>query len=503
MSIFERLGDLPGGRSRRALTLSETSQFFSENYVNSERENARRKLHREAHDLYTGGGREQMTEILRDVFRDPEIRKLREKFADMAQFNNGPRRIVNELSTVYNEPADRRVDNGLDNYRELQRLTHMDERMRVANRWLNLHREVLIGFRVREEQTRRVPVIDLVHPGAFSAIAHPVDCTRLLGVIIDQRPNGFRARPTDPHYLVWTDTESFFLDESGTIIGDTIEPNPFDRMPWVLAHAEQPTVGLLEANPSRELIAAGRALWLQNILLLKESKSANRQVIFQGDTANIVRGQPAETEYDLDVGEGVTAQTVDRAMDLSMYRETADFVLERVAANYGIPPAILQHHGATSGFEIKLRRLPILELREQQKVVFREIERELAQVMSMVLARDMTELAFGTDGWRIDFGEISTPQTEQELLANFEKKRQLSLTSTVEFLRQLNPDLDEPGAMIAMREYIEDEITRNALVEPLKAMNAGPNSPPERNTPAENGARGRLVAIDGNDSDER
>jgi hypothetical protein len=248
-------------------------------------------------------------------------------------------------------------------------------------------------------------------------------------------------------------------------------------MPWILFSLEPPAGSLLDSMTGEDLVAAHRAVWFENILLLKESKSATKQTVVSGDLASVTRGQALDSETPLEASDGVAVSTVDMSMDLSLFRATAQSIYETAAANYGIPPAVLMHQGVQSAEARELMRAPLKELRKEQIVYFRLFERELAEVQSMVLEADLPEFKFSMDDWRIDFGESQTPMSPLDETTLFEKERSLGLTDTVEVLMRRNPHITAEHATATMLRHIKVETERVRAMKPLVSISGGMSTP--------------------------
>jgi hypothetical protein len=210
-------------------------------------------------------------------------------------------------------------------------------------------------------------------------------------------------------------------------------------------------------------------------LLLKESKSATRTTVLSGDATRVARQQALDTTSLTELPEGVTLTPVDLSMDLAPFRDTADHILERAAANHGIPPAILHHAGATSGYEIELRHVGIRERRVEQEPVFRAVERELADVMSLVLSHDLPELRFDTDGWRIFYGDVQMPRTPKEELEIYEQAQRLLLTDPIEEEERRDPDATQEDAWERIEKRIANKTRIAVLTRPLQAISGEAN----------------------------
>ncbi len=464
------------------------SRFLGENYINNPAEKQRRADAARREALYEGKGNEYVERMVEIAFKSDLNRKLRKDLVDYAKFNNVSKRIVNDVATVYNEPAARRIPSGDESYQLFLDAVQMDDAMRELDRRIELDEDVWVQYRVKSSDGR--PVVDIVPPSRFWAVAHPNDCTALVAIIIDQTPTSRGAGLSEPHYRVWSADWTFMLDGNALVVPSTVEKWPLGRLPGLLATSRQPSAKgcLVNATAFADGVAAHLSVWFVNTIGLKETKSANKQTYHTGDTSAAAMGQVSDTENDVVLPEGVSTQAIDRGMDLKQYREQSDHILERAAANHGLPPSVLHHRDASSGAEIHLRRIPIRELRERRIPTMRRIERELAEIQSLINKTDLPQFAFSTDGWTIDFGEVQQPMTAMESLSVFEKERQLTLKDTVEFELERNPDLKTPErAFKAITERINTEVARLQALQALMALNGGTNSGPDDRTPQQNG----------------
>jgi hypothetical protein len=517
MSIRTLLAFTPTGEKLTPLTDDEIAIHLRDRYLANPKEIQRRQNALVRRKLYFDQGRDLMEAFIDRVFEDEENRRLRKAVIDEAGYNNVTRRITDALSKVYQFAATRQVkDRDSDaRYKQLQLTLKLNAVMRRANRFLNLFRDIVLYFRVREKGDEAEPVLEIVTPDRFYAITKPDDPTQLVGLMLDQRPSTFEGlslhqgritvagrpgpepgsvqtlHPADlklgaSHFLVITDSERFKVDEHGRVIpGSWHTYESLDRMPAVLAHAEPPEDRLLDGSTGADLVAAHLAAWLQGVMLVKASKALAKQVALSGDLSTATRGQAIDDETVAELPEGVSAQTLDRGTDPGNYMRVAREIIETVASNYDIPPDVLRHAGATSGWEIELRSLPLRGRRAEQEETLRDVERDLAGVMAAVLEADAPELAFDPEGWSIAFGEVQAPMSTKERLDVFETQRRLGLTSTIQFLMAQNADLDEAAATAQLVMNIAAEVERNKLMRPLQQISGsmGAETPDPPATP--------------------
>lgn len=453
-------------------------EYLRDQYIKNSSQLARRNEAKKRDAYYEGGGDEHIKRLVWIAFEDDLTRKLRGDLVGQAKWNNVLKRVARELGTVYNKPAKRRVgDADAEKYRDLVKRTKMDAVMREVDRKLTIHGDLWIQYRVRRET--KEPVVDVVTPAMFWAVAHPSDQTQLMAIVLDQTPP--RVTRVTPCYRVWTADETFMLDQecrviisaSGAYAG--VEKNELGRLPGVLASLRPASAKgqLLEECPASDLVAAHEMVWFQNVLLIKESKSANKQAYISGDTSAATLGQTSDTEREVILPEGVSITVVDRGMDLAQFRETGTHAFEQAGANHGVPPSSLHLKDASSGEEINLRRIPQRELREERILIMRDVENEIAMVQSQVNANDLPEFSFATDEWGINFGEVQQPLTETERDAVFEKRRQLGLTNTISEIMDRDPDLDEKQALAVLEANIQAETLRVQKMRTLQALSGG------------------------------
>ena len=470
VSILTVLATLPSGAVSQPLTFDELSRYLTETY-NTQAEIERNRRHALRDELYQDGGVQHMRSLIDRVFKDPDIREKRKQFVEIARFTNAIKRIVGEMSVVYAEPAKRLVSDGNDNYQSVLDAVRMDETMLQVSRLLNLHRALLVGFRVRQlPDGTREPVLDIASPANVRAVMHPNDNSMVVGWLIKASCKPVRPMLDVPAWTLWTTHESVSLRESLSVIASSYQEHRLGVLPWVPITLGPTGSGFWPGSEGEDLVAAHLALWLTNVLLLKEEKSATKQTIYAGDGTNVGRGQSADTEVPTELADGQSATTVDMSMDLSLFRDTADHVLNHTGLNYGLSPAMIQHQGVQSAQARELMRIPLRELRNQQRIPLRRFERQLAIVMAAVLGVDLPALVFDPADWRMEFSESETPLdplSEQNL---FEKRRASGLDNTLAMLQRLRPGISIEQAVTELQANIAIETSRNIMMRPLEAI---------------------------------
>ncbi len=515
MSLFDILG-----QSQDPNGLAAVGEHLKKFYVENDVEKARINHAHELDDFYEGRGDIEMLKVIEAFWTDPKNRLRRVEFekAGLSKYNNVIARIVQEKATVYSEPARRKVSKNDERYQAFLDLVQMDDAMRELDRTLAYHEDALLWYRVRITPAGdREPVLEVLTPASFWAVCHPKDRTLLVAIILDQRTPG--ARPEDPSFRVWTDDQTFVMNEKCEIFASSIEDWPLGRMPGVLCSTKKPGTKprLLALCPSADLLAAQKMVRLQALNLVKESVSATKQTYLSGDTSMTPVGQTSDSEGEISLGEGVTATSVDRGMDLSVFRDNVDHVVDAAASNHGLPPSVMHQRDAASGAEIQLRRIPIRELRKQRIPVMRRIEARIARVMSLVNGSqrpildgsgmptidestgaillspgDLMDFAFSDEGFGVDFGEIQQPLTEIERDVVYETRKRLNLIDPLEEEMVRNPDIK---TLDDAKKIWEDRMKRNTecvvAMKDLMAANGSLTSAPGDPNAQQNGAMGQ------------
>jgi hypothetical protein len=276
----------------------------------------------------------------------------------------------------------------------------------------------------------------------------------------------------------------------GTYVEHGLGVNPC--IPIVLG---PPQPGFWPGEEGEDMVAAHLAIWLNNIFGLKETKSATKVNVVAGDTHGAIQDQPMDTEAQVRVPEGTSWTAVDTSMDLSMFRDNEDHILAAAGNNYGMPGALLSHQGTQSAEARELLRIPIREIRNQQRLSFRVFERQLVKVLAAVMGVDLPAYAFSPDGFAVKFGEAATPLSTKDALDIFQTENRLGITNLIEFVMRRNPDLTWDQAVDVVVTNIAVNYQVQLALRPTMAINGALGQvQADAQTPQQNGATGQQVA---------
>lgn len=485
MSLLNDMARSADGTTGTAIGWPELSRYLREHVWNNTENQERKKKASTRQRMYAGKGDAEMLEMIGSVFKDPEVIRLRYEWVPHAKYNNVLRRAIGELATVYSQPASRTVEGDENNekYQAAQRLTRQHEVMQRAHRLGYLHRAMFMYPRTRVNASGVLePVLEVVTPDRFDVITHPADPTLLLAISIDLSVKSVHQLARLPARIVLSAHETIEVDREGQFIESSLKPHDLTRIPGVFFAVDPASGCMFDPSATDDLEAAHRSVWFENVLHLKESKSATMTTVVQGDVGATARNQADDSERALHLQDGASATTLNRAMDLKMFRDSARDIYQTAAANHGIPPQVIDHAGTQSADARELIRAPLKELRMAQQVPLRDLERDLAVIQSAVYA-PIPECAFTVEGWNVDFADPQTPLGQKEANEVFEQERKNTLTSTIAEVMRRNPDLTRDQAKALVKQWIEDEEWRNGEMKGMQAISgsAGAFTPGSEN----------------------
>lgn len=498
-SILAVLATKPDGLPATPLALDELGPYLLKHYG---RDDVRRERHRLRDELYRDGGCDFMKSVIREQFEHPEVQEMRAKLVPHARFSNILKQIIGETSSVYQEPATRKVGGSDANQKQYDAHVEalmLDEVLDYGNRMLNLHRAVLLGPSIfRDLDGAGTMSLDVVTPANAIAVVHPNVTTRVVAWLIAV---DFKSHRTDytrePKWQLWSDHEVGYLDKDFVPIGE-FRVHGLGLNPWVaLTYHAEAVAGFWPGEDGADLVAAQVSIWMSGVLMLKETNSATKQEIVTGDVGTSARGTPADTNVTREYPEGVSSTVVDRSMDPTQFTKPSDHILERAAGAYGLAMGALRHDMQSADAREAMME-PLRKIRRQQIKTFRRAERVLAQIMARVLLVDAPDVAFAVEAFSVDFGEPQVLVSEMERLTIFEKKRAMGLDNTVDMYRRQNPDCrSDAEALIAIMRNIEIETSRIEMMRAQMSMSgalggnaaradgADPGGRPPSNPPAD------------------
>jgi hypothetical protein len=425
--------------------------------------------------LYRDDGRLEFERLIDRIFTKTDVRDQRKVMIDVATENNVTQRIINEVASLYDQPAVRTLKSKDDQVKLKQISTdlELDEVMQEAQRLTFLCNETLLW---------RSKILTVITPDVFDAIPNPAVKLEEVGFIIDNAPI-FVADGADrskvPHYEVWDEQYQYLLNVDGRLI-DVVE-HKLGQIPGVLLHRRKPIDRILDDRAGRDITAAHLGVGLLEVMAMRLMKSqGERQPILKGNLASMAMGQSMDGEKPLLLPPEVTADMLDTQTDPDHYMRKKKDKIAGVAQNYGMSyeqfvfSETTMGPASASGKAYEVRRMKLTELRNEQR------RRALVHERRII-----TMLGLSSDGMLVDFQEQTVPQDAMEEIALLKERMPLGLDSPVKYYMRKNPDATRDEAIQAldqnMGEYALSVLRVRALNMPLNADASNPGQSPQQN----------------------
>ena len=280
--------------------------------------------------------------------------------------------------------------------------------------------------------------------------------------------------------MYWDSENTFTYDNNGKVYTDEMNPemiNPYGRLPFVESWRDgKPESSYLDTDASSDLIQTN------NIINVAETNK-NANIMFQSFGYIYVNGSQIEKD-DLEVGaDKISFLGVDGTMNLVSPPDTVGTITNAVttsykmlAQNYHIDISFVEGTTAQSGVAIKLRNQELTDNRVSDVIRWKEIEKQLFELESLMIAVDMGKDAGELES--IDFEETMEVLSSDEQRAKWDWELSKGLIDEADILIQQDPDrfedreaaqeyLQERGKVVATEEEAPNGSLLQQLVKPV------------------------------------
>ena len=279
-------------------------------------------------------------------------------------------------------------------------------------------------------------------------------------------------------WAVWTQDEHFIVDDDGKFVrtpeGNEEGLNPYGLLPLKKISARRPPSGEFWPVGARDMLSITRAV---NIALV----SMEHAIINSGftqlyainfDSNTLGQRGPDNTIAAHNVKEGEVRPelgALNLTAQLDQQREAVEFLMQQAAILRGIPPSEFRISGAPeSGIARFLDKLPLVERRKLDIAKWRRDLRGLFRIVKAVWAveRQRPEVEVPPEFNRdfsegselmVDFAEIEFPESQIEKIDRWKREIELGVTSPVDIIMQINPDMDRDQAKMKLLEVAQDK----------------------------------------------
>jgi len=436
---------------------------------------------------------------LKDIYRDAwdyiiedELRKqFRAESVNAMHITkemNIMKRVVNEISMIYKQPAERSALVGDTEDAVYQEISDgLDVVMKNVNRYTNLTNATLLRVVWRDGID-----YDIINFDNAEILTDPDDWKKIIAikfyvgatlpaekdneVISTWGGTGMGTHNSGGYmkyshgYIFTTDSEAIDEPMRGKIIrfesdGKTgerytsTEDSPYKKdgqtvLPFVLFTKSEPVDTLIDYTSGSDLIDINvvTAMSLIHINALIKHQSWRQLAITTQNPEKVPEGYAIAPDRIITLeGDRDFTPRID-VLDLQAnIRSLYDVILDRVRAviaQYGVDADSFTRSGnAESGYKLRVKKEGLLEIREDQLPLYRQAERKLFEITRIVNNTHNTRKINEQAEFSIDFAEMQFSSSPEEESRDWILKITHNAASVADWVRDINPDLTEDEAV--------------------------------------------------------
>lgn len=479
--------------------------------INQEENHSRKREHQKRFDVYRERQDQYILERLQREFSPDTVSQMRKIFSI-----NLTTRIIDELSSIYNQPPERMFggdpsENELAQLESFYDSTDANAQLRNANRFYNLHDQCALmcvpdkyngGFKIKAIPPQHYDVIpDPENPErAFAYVLNVWDYdlykttrnentepTQLSRYRQNDRRNQKIADDNDrlaelERYVVWTNDLHFTMNGKGALVGEMM-PNPLGRLPFVDVATDKDFQFFVRRGTSVVDFALDFGLILSDTANTIRMQNYSQAIMLsEKQPQNLVIGPNHVLWLPLNPTEGAQPkfEFASPNPDIAGTLEFAEMTLRLFLASRGIDPATISGKGETrsfsSGIERLLAMLDKFEATRSDFDLFKRVESELFEIMVgwSNIYQSVTGPGEFPPGLRlatirddvfldVDFSEPQAIQTKSELEESVIRLMEAGLMSRREAIVELRGVSPEKADEILMEvDEIGGQETDNA-----------------------------------------
>lgn len=484
MSLFSALAVFPSGRDFGGgeVGIDTVMEHLRRFYLGNREQLLRREKMRKRLRYYRDDFDEYIRTCVKEIFHHELTQGLRIELIKFAKSNNVVRRITQLMSTVYHRPATRIVDSEQDEFDEYEIEVALHKKMRRAQRMSHLSNAVAIYPSFSPGGKRRMRVVD---QSQLFAVSHPLDTGEPVAYIFDVNVETAALRDSEsmPRWLVLDDTYSFLIDQRNLYIGGSLKPHNVGRIPVAFYSRSEDESLLLDTTTGDDIVSAQEAIILLEVMAMKNAKSGEKIGYTTGDMTRATFDNAFDQEVMPHLPAGSAAGTLDLGANPGVYRSQQDAIANTLFGNRGIPSELRTANiTASSGSQLLLRKSELADLRADDLIDWREVERDRF---------DLEARTFGlnTRGARVDFAELTVHRDRSDQLDIDRQERNEGRTNIFAQMQRDNPDASIQEIEQQWLENVRIQSQTMTLVRALNLPGDSDFANPGQ-TPQLNGAEG-------------
>lgn len=404
--------------------------------------------------------------------------------------------VIDEISTVYHKPAERKLDNESDakegknqRYFNIINKIKLDLIMDKSNKLTNVCNEVALVAQPRNG----IVEVDLMTPDMFSVIQNKDDPKKIdafiyevdltdsessMGVVLISGRN----TTLDRHFVYYDVIGNHFkFDINYHIISNPENPdneNPFKDsegnyiIPAVICHKSYLENAVFDTTSGNGLFSATKQIGVIASLFNYYLKNAShKQPVITGSAdVKIPDNQILDPLTVLKIiGENANFDLKDFQGDLEQFNQQIENKAERILNQEGLSLADFKKSAVPeSGFKLELKREPLQKKRDEQIKFWRIYENDLFIIMrivnnTMYPSDKISETAI----FSVNFQELVAKVSPEEQRKNDEYRLSKNMVNILDLMIRDDPDLNEESARekYENNKKINDELNANTAIE--------------------------------------
>lgn len=268
---------------------------------------------------------------------------------------------------------------------------------------------------------------------------------------------------TGSWWVYYTPDQRRYLDASGREVenpfsDDLDTTNKYGVIPVVPFFCVAPATGFWDLNWNRDAVRANFIIGVLNTYMNYLVKTQSfKQMVFTGKIGPDILNGISDPLFPISLPEKATAATLDLNTQLNAIDQVIRGKVSAIANNYGISNENFTLTGdVASGFSLRVANRALEEIREADKTVVQQTEKQLFALMRIMNNAESGEPIDEMLELKWNPGEIAYPPSMDEEQSRWDFEFKNGIKNAVDYLIDDDPDLSREEAM-KLLERVKEE----------------------------------------------
>ena len=476
---------------------SAESRKLIADYINDDNNKMRVDVNESIFEILEGSLTPALEEKLRKDLGNESAERALTRMAPINYY----KKVIDKLTSIYNQGVVRTVENGTDSDEELlswyENVLMMNPKMDANNSALNAYKYALLHMTLTnlDDPSKSKPFIRTIPNHEFLVMStSKVDPTSADVIIvmmgkreIEGRDN--RKKDQEHIFYVYTDEEFIIMNERGDILTDLMAEydlegnNPYGTIPFVYANMSQNlAMPLLQVDDMEMSVLIPLLMTDLNTAVKWQAFSMYVAIDMEAQNIKIAPDSILSLKSDPTGGDKPSFETVKASVDISEVLNLAASEISLWLSSKGIRPGSIGKLGAdsfASGISKMIDESDTYESRTKQIEIYKAFEAvfwdKILKVMHPIwVSQGLVEnrTIFSPSAKVLTTFKVPQPlKSRGELLDDIKKAIDLGLESRAGALKILYPDWDEQ----AIEEKLEsiDSEARQIVEQRMEGLGIG------------------------------